>query len=252
MRVVPAIDLLHGQVVRGVAGRRSEYRPVASVLCSDSAPRSVATAFSRSLGLEYVYIADLDAIAGREPNWAAYEAIADAGLELLIDAGLQSAAQAQSLLDFLSSKQRGAGQGSLIAGLESVHSPRLLSELLAPVGSQRLIFSLDLKAGQPLTSSLDWPCETSELILEAALERGVERFLMLDLSRVGVDAGVGTEALCKWLRTLAPHIEIMAGGGVRGIADLHHLASVGCNGVLVASALHDGRLDRTALAEFGA
>ena len=30
MEVIPVIDLLGGQVVRGVAGRRDEYRPIVS------------------------------------------------------------------------------------------------------------------------------------------------------------------------------------------------------------------------------
>jgi phosphoribosylformimino-5-aminoimidazole carboxamide ribotide isomerase len=251
MRVIPVLDLLHAQVVRGVAGRRSEYRPIESVLSSDTTPRSVASALSEKLGLRSAYIADLDAILNGEPNWQAYRAIAEFDLELLIDAGLQTLEQAEKLLAFFAeSNSSRAGEGSLIAGLESVSSPRLLSEMLALTGPGRLIFSLDLKAGQPLTTSRDWPCESPERILDIALELGIQRFILLDLSRVGVDAGVGTEALCERLRTQAPQAEIIAGGGVRGIEDLHHLSSCGCNGALVASALHDGRLDRDELAPF--
>lgn len=251
MRVIPVLDLLHGQVVRGVAGRRAEYRPIESVICTEATPRVVAGALMEKLGLQSAYIADLDAILKGEPNWSAYRAIGETGLDLLIDAGLRTLDQAEQLLAFFaaSNSSRG-GQGSLIAGLESVDSPALLSEMLALAGRDRLIFSLDLKAGQPLTTSPDWPCETPEHILDIALELGIERFIVLDLSRVGVDSGIGTDALCKRLRAQAPDVEIIAGGGVRGIEDLHHLARLGCNGVLVATALHDGRLNRDALAVF--
>jgi phosphoribosylformimino-5-aminoimidazole carboxamide ribotide isomerase len=54
--------------------------------------------------------------------------------------------------------------------------------------------------------------------------------------------GVGTESLCRQLRALDAEIEIVAGGGVRGLGDLESLAAAGCDGALVASALHDGRL----------
>ena len=63
MRVIPVIDLMGGHVVRGVAGERSRYRPVVSLLAQDAAPRSVAQAFAQRLGAREVYVADLDAIS---------------------------------------------------------------------------------------------------------------------------------------------------------------------------------------------
>jgi uncharacterized protein related to proFAR isomerase len=39
-------------------------------------------------------------------------------------------------------------------------------------------------------------------------------------------------------------VDLIAGGGVRGLDDLKALADAGCDAALVASALHDGRLSR--------
>jgi phosphoribosylformimino-5-aminoimidazole carboxamide ribotide isomerase len=39
-------------------------------------------------------------------------------------------------------------------------------------------------------------------------------------------------------------VQLFAGGGVRGIADLRKVAHIGCAGALVATALHEGRLTR--------
>jgi len=44
------------------------------------------------------------------------------------------------------------------------------------------------------------------------------------------------------LATTFPGVEISAGGGVRGVEDLSRLRDGGVQNVLVASALHDGRL----------
>jgi len=41
------------------------------------------------------------------------------------------------------------------------------------------------------------------------------------------------------------------GGGVRGAEDLRSVAASGCDAVLVASALHDGRLTAADLAAVG-
>src|SRR5579872_5647704 len=46
MRIVPVLDLLGGVVVRGVGGRRREYRPVVSRLTPSCDPLDVARAFA--------------------------------------------------------------------------------------------------------------------------------------------------------------------------------------------------------------
>jgi phosphoribosylformimino-5-aminoimidazole carboxamide ribotide isomerase len=87
-----------------------------------------------------------------------------------------------------------------------------------------------------------WRTETADAIGLAVTDLGVRRLIVLDLTRVGVGHGVGTEDLCRAIRKHAHGIELTAGGGVRGRDDLTCLADAGCDAVLVASALHDGRL----------
>ena len=41
MKILPVIDLMQGCVVRGIGGRREEYRPIESRLARDSRPVSV-------------------------------------------------------------------------------------------------------------------------------------------------------------------------------------------------------------------
>lgn len=90
MHIVPVLDLMGGLVVRGVAGRRDEYRPVQSRWCHDARPAGVAQAFVNHFGFTEAYVADLDTMAEhREPAWATYEELIDAGLKLWVDAGLR-------------------------------------------------------------------------------------------------------------------------------------------------------------------
>jgi phosphoribosylformimino-5-aminoimidazole carboxamide ribotide isomerase len=51
--------------------------------------------------------------------------------------------------------------------------------------------------------------------------------------------------LCARLTAVHPDLELIAGGGVRDPGDLHRLRDCGVGMVLIASALHDGRLTRT-------
>ena len=79
MRIIPVLDIMGGVVVRGVAGRRSEYRPIQSQLCSIAEPATVAQAIVDRFRTIEFYIADLDAIAGSEPAWEIYRHVAATG-----------------------------------------------------------------------------------------------------------------------------------------------------------------------------
>jgi phosphoribosylformimino-5-aminoimidazole carboxamide ribotide isomerase len=238
-RIVPVIDLLGDFVVRGIAGRRHEYRPLHSPLCADAQPATLARAFS-DRGFSDVYLADLDAITGAAPAWDIYRQVAESGLQIWVDAGLSTVHQADLLAKFATLQGPLAG---VIAGLESLPGPEMLAEMLAVVGPERFVFSLDLKGGRPLTNAAAWNGFDARAIAQVALDRGIRRMIVLDLARVGMNDGVGTEDFCRRLRGLSSDLEITAGGGVRNQADLQSLAAAGCDAALVASALHDGRIE---------
>jgi phosphoribosylformimino-5-aminoimidazole carboxamide ribotide isomerase len=244
VNVIPVIDLQGGEVVRGVGGRRHEYRRVETVLTDDATPAGIARAFATRLGVEYVYVADLDAIAGAEPNWAAYEAIGASGLKLWIDAGAGDSRSAARIAAF-----RGAEVAAIIVGLESLLSWDELRAIGNLEGYQQLVFSLDLKDGRPITGIEAWRGHSPEQIADAAVAQGFTRMIVLDLAHVGEPRGPGASGLCRRLHDRFPHVELTCGGGVRSVADARALAGAGCSGVLIASALHDGRLAPDDVAE---
>jgi phosphoribosylformimino-5-aminoimidazole carboxamide ribotide isomerase len=84
-----------------------------------------------------------------------------------------------------------------------------------------------------------------------AIDMGVRRIIVLDLARVGGYDGTGTIDLCKRLASTYPKVEIVAGGGIRNVADLQRLQAGGVRAALVASALHDGRLQPEDLVRWG-
>jgi len=247
VQIIPVIDLKNGLVVRGVAGRRELYRPVESVLNCEATPRSVANAFASNLGFRNTYVADLDAIAGIEPNWEAYDSIGAAGLRLLIDAGTSSVSRALAFKDRSSVDSRCDG---VVIGLESLVSRQDLPDLVAGIGAERAIFSLDIRGGQPITAIPAWNGAQPLEIVDEIIVAGFERLIILDIASVGVGEGVSVIDLCAQIRERHPRLQLISGGGVRGVADLAALASVGCDAALVASALHDGRLSKDDLAHF--
>jgi phosphoribosylformimino-5-aminoimidazole carboxamide ribotide isomerase len=74
---------------------------------------------------------------------------------------------------------------------------------------------------------------------------GVEQIIVLDLVRVGSGEGVNMPFLTSALKLRG--VKVFVGGGVRGIEDLLALRDMGVFGVLVATALHSGKITLTQL-----
>lgn len=236
MTILPVLDLLDGTAVRGVAGKRDLYRPVQSVLAPPGDPVALARAYGEQLGLSELYLADLDAIVHGRPNLPLYRSLSDSGITLLVDAGLRQARQAVELLD--------CGVAALVAGLETISGPAVLRDLVLSYGPDRVVFSLDLLNGRPLSDTALWETSDPLAIAQRAIAERVERMIVLDLAAVGMDGGPATVQLCRVLRRTFPSLQIITGGGVRDLDDVRVLIRSGADQVLVASALHDGTLRR--------
>ncbi|MCZ7572956.1 MAG: HisA/HisF-related TIM barrel protein [Ardenticatenaceae bacterium] len=263
MQVIPVLDLKANTVVHGVAGTRDRYQPVASRLVHSSDPCAVLEAFA-TLGAKACYIADLDAIAGVGHHRELYPRLAAVGVPLWIDAGVASPADAQMVL--------AAGAARVIIGLETLPSLARAAELLETppcrdgavgrlcprratahratphrepphrgVSTGPMLFSLDLRAGQPVTTIPEL-CGLEPLEVLARLHALRWRhFILLDVARVGTSGGPPL-AFVRAAREAFPQIEIVSGGGVRDHGDLAALAAAGCDAALVATALHRGVL----------
>jgi phosphoribosylformimino-5-aminoimidazole carboxamide ribotide isomerase len=237
MPILPVLDLLQGQIVRGIDGRRESYRPIVSKLTPSTEPLSVARAIRAQFGFSEFYLADLDAIQHARSAFDIYRRLQEDGFRLWIDAGL-STSRDDTLEALLAVNVAG-----IIIGLESVAGPVELKRIAERVGVERTVFSLDLKAGRPLSRAELWRTDDPWNIAEQAFGTiSIHRGIVLDLARVGGGAGVGTEELCSRLKRTYPDLQVIAGGGVAGIDDVKRLENVGVDYVLVASALHDGRI----------
>jgi len=240
------MDIQGSQVVRGIAGRREEYQPVQSNLAPTADPTDVARAFARTLSREDVYVADLDAIAGAHPSWRDLRAIAAAGLNVWLDAGIRDVAAARRLARFSLDAAR-TTVARIIVALESVDGPATVEAIVRELGWQRVVFSLDLNGGRPISSAPEWQEAEPLGIAHQVGAMGVRRLVVLDLAYVGTGQGGATLGLCRQIAASMPGVEITTGGGVSAAEDLVALAEAGVDRALVASALHDGRIARADL-----
>ena len=149
----------------------------------------------------------------------------------MVDAGAGDAAGVERLLSL--------GAARAIVGTETLADASAFAEL--PL--DRVVLSLDMRAGQVLSRDLDAGRARPGRGARAARPGRSARGIVLDLARVG--SGEGPDlGLVGELHGRFPELALLAGGGVRDAADLRALAQAGAAGALVATALHNGAIGR--------
>jgi phosphoribosylformimino-5-aminoimidazole carboxamide ribotide isomerase len=237
MEVIPVLDLRQGKAVHAIGGDRSRYAAVHSALApgAEGDPFALARAFRLGLRSRSCYVADLNALMGASPQLDLLARLADPALGfgpgLLVDAAVRTPADAVQLVT--------RGVTKVVVGLESLRRPDELAPIVAAIGAGRVVFSLDLRDGLPVAAA-DWTeGRDPAAIARAAVAAGIESILVLDLARVGAGDGPALEAIGS-VRAAAPDAMLLAGGGIRDVADLEALEALGVLGALVGSALHRG------------
>ena len=244
MRIIGVLDLAAGRAVHARAGVRESYAPVRQVGDTpiDGDAIELARHYVGQLGVDELYIADLDAIVNARPPHAVVRAVAALRAPIWLDAGVSSTHAAHGAL--------AAGATRAIVGLETLSSFAALDDICRAVGGDRVAFSLDLRNGEPIASRgaaprQGTPHDAAEASIEdiahRAADAGVSALVVIDLARVGTGSGPDLASIAR-VRKAVPEVTLIAGGGVRGPGDLARLADEGCDGALIASALHDGRL----------
>lgn len=230
MNLIPVIDLARGHAVHATGGLRESYQPLQSILCHCSEPLAVVKGLLDLYPFTCLYIADLDAIQGRPVQSSVLRHLREAfpALQLWIDAGIRDTRQFRALAR--------PAHVTPVLGSETLIDTGLLEQL---ADHDSAILSLDFQDRSFLgpATLLDRP---------ALWPRQV---IAMTLDRVGNNLGPDLQRL-RQLRNAAPAAQLYAAGGVRSADDLHALQAAGCAGVLLASALHDGRVSARRIADF--
>ncbi|HEX2104993.1 MAG TPA: HisA/HisF-related TIM barrel protein [Solirubrobacteraceae bacterium] len=232
MRVIPVIDLKGGVAVHGVRGERERYRPLRSRIADGPDPVEVTRVVRERLGLDELYVADLDAIAGAPGHSDVVAALAREA-RVMVDAGAVTAPAVARLLEL--------GVARVVIGTESLPGAEALRRLAIELPDAPLVLSLDLHGGRVLSPDPALAAADPHDALARLADAGVREAIVLDLGRVGSREGPDV-TLIGDLHSRLPEVRLLAGGGVRDAGDLVALGGAGATGALVATALHDGAL----------
>ena len=241
MKVIPVIDVLNGIAVHGIRGERKKYQPIQSVLTKSADPTEVAAAFE-SHGFTCLYLADLDAILNKSPNFGIYTQISkETDLKLMVDAGITDISLAKQVLD--------AGVNQIVVGSETLTSIDFVKQAVTAFGENKIVVSIDQKQGKLLSTSEKIASLDTVTFVKQLTTAGVHQVILLDLDRVGTEHGINSGALQNILDQTG--VDVLVGGGIRSLAELEQLKTLGASGALVATVLHNGKLSVESLRDAG-
>jgi phosphoribosylformimino-5-aminoimidazole carboxamide ribotide isomerase len=237
MIIIPAIDIMDGEVVRlekGNFSRRKNY---------ETDPVSLAK-FYKNAGFSHLHVVDLDAAkTGQLVNQSLIVDIArQSGLFVDVGGGLK---EEEDIAFYLENSVFAVNVGSL-----AVKKLVKTVELIHKFGGDRIYISLDLLGedvrihGWQEKATVKW-----QDLMQKLIDGGAKTFVMTDISRDGTLSGVSEDFYKRILNTF-PDIRIIASGGVSGLEDIRILDRLGVYGVITGKALLERKLKPEELAEW--
>jgi phosphoribosylformimino-5-aminoimidazole carboxamide ribotide isomerase len=229
MILLPAIDLMGGQVVRLRQGRAEER----TVYGED--PVAVALRWEREGG-HWLHLVDLDAAFGNgADNFAAVRAIvAAAGIPCELGGGMRSPEAVARALD--------AGVARVVIGTRAAEAPEFFASAVERFGADRIVAGIDAKDGRVAlrgwTETADLAATDLARRLEAA---GARTVIYTDIATDGMLTGPNLAGLRAMVAAFGG--EVIASGGVASLADIEALAAEeGIAGAIVGKALYESTL----------
>ena len=237
MILLPAIDLMSGEVVRLRQGKADQK----TVYSHD--PAAFATRWEREGG-DYLHIVDLDAaFSGEQRNLEAVRAITGAiSIPCELGGGIRSAAAFQKAIE--------AGVSRVIIGTRAAESLDFVREMAREFGRERVAVGIDAKNG--FISVRGWTEESALTALDLAKraeDAGAGTIIYTDIATDGMMQGPNFAETEKMLQAL--DCQLIASGGVSSAADVERLAQMpGLYGCIIGKALYDGAVNLRDLAAF--
>ena len=229
MKIIPAIDLMNGEVVRLFKGN-----PKQKTVYSDK-PIQIAKKWEDA-GADMIHIVDLDATLGIGENFEMIKKICDGiSVPVQVAGGIRNIKKISAVLSFA---QR-VVIGTIAMELKDSEQEQILSNLVSQFGRDRLVISIDHIDGEIVTHG--WQRNTGIKLLETTNEfvrHGFSEFLNTNVSKDGTLDGPDISSLmsvCKIGGT-----NVIASGGISKLDDIENVKKCNPYGVILGKALYEG------------
>ena len=223
MKVIAAVDIMGGSVVRLVRGN-----PDDKVEYSND-PVETARKWE-SVGADMLHIVDLDAAFSTGSNSELIAKISQTvRIPLQIAGGIRSLEKAEEMLSVAS---------RVVIGTMAYREPEVIRKLVKN-NADRVTISVDQMDGMVMVKG--WKESTGTTVADAIsqfLAIGVDEFLLTSIDRDGTLQGPDI----KTLSDATVCARIIASGGISSIEDVIKVRSAGCSSVIIGKAMYDGKV----------
>ena len=229
MILLPAIDLMSGEVVRLRQGKADQK----TVYSRD--PAAFAQRWE-SEGGDFLHIVDLDAaFTGEQRNLDSVRAITGAiSIPCELGGGMRSEATIRLAFE--------AGVARVVIGTRAAESLDFVRDMAREFGSSRIAVGIDAKHG--IVSVKGWTEESALTALDLARraeDAGAGTIIYTDIATDGMLTGPNYAELENLLGILDCHL--IASGGVSSADDLRKLSKMSrLHGAIIGKALYDGHI----------
>ena len=228
MKIIPAIDLMDGKVVRLVQGD-----PKQKTVYSEQ-PIEIAKKWQNA-GADFLHLVDLDATLGLGSNLELIEKISnEIDIPVQVAGGLRTVEKISNVLEFA---QR-VVIGTIAFELVENKQRDTLSTLISKFGKDRLVISIDHNDGEIVTHG--WQKSSGIKLFDALnqfVDYGFSEFLMTNISKDGMLEGPDIVTLKE--ATKINNANIIASGGVSNPNDLVNIKNCNPFGVILGKALYE-------------
>ncbi len=228
MKVLAAIDIIEGDVVRLTKGKKSTKK----VYSND--PVKVAKKWEDE-GADMLHIVDLDAAFGNESNNLSTisEILHSVNIPIQIGGGIRHLENFEKIVRM--------GFSKLVIGTMA-HTNLDHLRLLCKNYSDKIVISLDEINRKVMINGWKSP---SNYNIEEAISRfnklGINIFLVTSIIKDGTLSGPDVVTLNS-INTDRKS-RIIASGGISSLVDVLRVRSIGCDSVILGKALYEARLD---------
>jgi len=226
MKIIPAIDLMDGKVVRLYKGD-----PTQKTVYSTN-PIQIAKQWE-SDGADILHLVDLDATLGLGSNLDLIKKILEAiSIPVEVAGGLRD----KSLVTEVANLSE-----RIVLGTLAFKEKSLLKLLLSELGPKKIVISVDHKEGEIVIHG--WQKDTGIKLIPAIkefLDMGFTEFLLTNISRDGTLEGPDLEFLEQACNL--SNANIIASGGISNINDIKRVKAKNAFGVILGKALYENRL----------
>ena len=226
MKVIPAIDLMGGQVVRLFKGD-----PTQKTIYSDD-PISVAKKWEAE-GADMLHIVDLDATLSLGDNREIIKKIVSTvSIPVEVAGGLRSESL---ILEMAQIADR------IVIGTLAFKEPELLQKIFSTLGKEKIVISVDHKDGYIVTHG--WQTTTDLSLIDSMrkfLAVGFSEFLLTNVNKDGTLQGPDLEFLESACQLNGANV--ISSGGISSISDIVPVKEKHAWGVILGKALYDGKI----------